>query len=463
MPFRATKAVTKAYQRPLRLVVDETRTIELEPSALGARPNVPKAIRRARLARPGAIVPLDVEVSQARVRTYVEKLGQGLDRKAIDARVVLVAGMRPRAEDSQEGRILRVLATGRAIRTSLALNTRAPIRLPFEIQKPEVTSVDFDEAIVIQRESKRLVFFDNAKYDRWFGVATGQSEFPTPLGSYEIVNMQRNPWWYPPPSDWAADSEPVPPGPWQPARHALDGDLGAVRRHPRHPRRLVHRLLGFARLRPDEDRGRRVAVPAGGGRHAGLHRLAVAAVASRARLVAQGVAIGLVVLLFVLLAWSLVHDEGGNLAEAAARGERPQAPDFTLERLDEAGDLQLSSLRGKAVVLNVWASWCVPCKDEAPYLEEIWRENRGRGLVVLGLDAKDFRGDAKDFVSRFDLTFPVVFDGPGDTLDGYGVTGFPETFVLDREGRVVKAFVGPVDGDDERPELRAAIEEALTT
>ena len=185
--------------------------------------------------------------------------------------------------------------------------------------------------------------------------------------------------------------------------------------------------------------------------------------ASRARLVAQGVAIGLVVLLFVLLAWSLLHDEGGNLAEAAGRGERPQAPDFTLERLDEAGDLQLSSLRGKAVVLNVWASWCVPCKDEAPYLEEIWRENRGRGLVVLGLDAKDFRGDAKDFISRFDLTFPVVFDGPGDTLDGYGVTGFPETFVLDREGRVVKAFVGPVDGDDERPELRAAIEEALTT
>ncbi len=185
--------------------------------------------------------------------------------------------------------------------------------------------------------------------------------------------------------------------------------------------------------------------------------------ASRARLVAQGVAIGLVVLLFVLLAWSLLHDEGGNLAEAAARGERPQAPDFTLERLDEDGDLQLSSLRGKAVVLNVWASWCVPCKDEAPYLEEIWRENRDRDLVVLGLDAKDFRGDAKDFISRFDLTFPVVFDGPGDTLDGYGVTGFPETFVLDREGRVVRAFVGPVDGDEDRPELRAAIEEALAT
>jgi cytochrome c biogenesis protein CcmG, thiol:disulfide interchange protein DsbE len=84
--------------------------------------------------------------------------------------------------------------------------------------------------------------------------------------------------------------------------------------------------------------------------------------------VAQGVAIGLVVLLFILLAWSLLNDEGGDLAAAANRGERPTAPDFTLERLDRAGDLRLSSLRGKAVVLNVWASWCIPCKEEAPYL-----------------------------------------------------------------------------------------------
>ena len=89
MPYRAGKAVQKAYIRPLRLVVDETRTIELAPGALGAKPNVPKAIRRARFARPGAIVPLDVEVSQARVRRYVERLGSDVDREAIDARIAL--------------------------------------------------------------------------------------------------------------------------------------------------------------------------------------------------------------------------------------------------------------------------------------------------------------------------------------------------------------------------------------
>jgi cytochrome c biogenesis protein CcmG/thiol:disulfide interchange protein DsbE len=182
---------------------------------------------------------------------------------------------------------------------------------------------------------------------------------------------------------------------------------------------------------------------------------------SRARLVGQGVAIGLVALLFILLAWSLFTDEGGSLAAAAARGDRPQAPDFTLERLDDEGELQLSSLRGKAVALNVWASWCVPCKEEAPYLEEMWRANRGRGLVVVGLDAKDFRADAKRFASRFGLTFPLVYDGPGETLDELGVTGFPETFVIDREGRVVEAFAGAVDGDDTRTRFEAAIEQAL--
>jgi lipoprotein-anchoring transpeptidase ErfK/SrfK len=215
MPFQASKAVAKAYQRPLVLVADETVTVELAPGALGAKPNVPKAIRRARVARPGAIVPLDVDVSQARVRKYVDRLGTRFDRKPVDARIVL-AGVKPRAVEAQQGRILKRLATGRAIRTAFAKNTRRPIDLPFEILKPDVTSAKLDEAVVILRGSNRLLFFDDAKLVRWFGVATGQAAFPTPLGDYEVVNMQRNPWWYPPPSDWAKDSDPVPPGPGNP-------------------------------------------------------------------------------------------------------------------------------------------------------------------------------------------------------------------------------------------------------
>jgi lipoprotein-anchoring transpeptidase ErfK/SrfK len=145
----------------------------------------------------------------------VARLGKRFDRKPVDAHIEL-AGLKPRAVEAQEGRILKKLVTGRAIRTAFATNSRKVIELPFEIQKPKVATAELDEAVVILRGSNRLLFFDDAKLVRWFGVATGQSAFPTPLGDYEIVNLQRNPWWYPPPSDWAKDSEPVPPGPGNP-------------------------------------------------------------------------------------------------------------------------------------------------------------------------------------------------------------------------------------------------------
>jgi L,D-transpeptidase catalytic domain/Putative peptidoglycan binding domain len=215
LPYQARKAVERVYGEPLRLVIDEAHTLALPPGALGAKANFEKAVRRARFARPGAIVPLDVAVSQARVRGYVDRIGDRVDRDARDARIVL-QGLRPRAIEAQEGRYLRRLGAGRAIRTALATNSRLPIRLRYEITKPEVRSAKLDEAIVIMRGSNKLLYFDNAKYARSFGVATGQAAYPTPLGDFEIVNMQRNPWWYPPPSPWATDSEPVPPGPGNP-------------------------------------------------------------------------------------------------------------------------------------------------------------------------------------------------------------------------------------------------------
>ena len=181
----------------------------------------------------------------------------------------------------------------------------------------------------------------------------------------------------------------------------------------------------------------------------------------RLLLVAQGAAIGLVVLLFALLVWKLVVDEGGAIAAATARGERPDAPDFTLERLDEDGELTLSSLEGKAVVLNFWASWCQPCKEESPDLESLWRDKQDDGLVVVGVDTKDFRRDARGFAERFGLTFPLVYDGPGSIASDWGLTGVPETYVIDRQGRVIESFVGAVNSDEDRARLRAAATRAL--
>ena len=186
-------------------------------------------------------------------------------------------------------------------------------------------------------------------------------------------------------------------------------------------------------------------------------------VARRALLVAQGAAVGLVVLLFALLVWKLVSDDGSALAAAVARGERPAAPDFSAARIDREGELALSSRRGKAVVLNFWASWCIPCKDEAPVLEQTWRENRDRGLVVVGVDWHDFRTDARRFMRRFSLTFPVVDDGSGAIGDRYGVRGVPETFVVDRRGQVVEAIIGTINTDEDLARVRRGIERALAS
>ena len=179
---------------------------------------------------------------------------------------------------------------------------------------------------------------------------------------------------------------------------------------------------------------------------------------------AQGVAIGLVALLFILLAWSLVHDEGGDLSKKANAGETPSAPDFTLERLDQEGEIGLSSFRGKAVVLNVWASWCMPCKDEAPCLEEVWQRWRDDGVVFVGMGlSKDFRADARRFVAPLRRHVPDGVRRPRQLDREVRRDGLPETFVIDREGRVVtRVRRGGERGGGARPTAQSAIEDALS-
>lgn len=161
------------------------------------------------------------------------------------------------------------------------------------------------------------------------------------------------------------------------------------------------------------------------------------------RWAAQALAVTLVLALFGVLVWRLAEDRG---SEALAAGDL--APDFTLPRLDGPGEVRLSSLRGKVVVLNVWASWCKPCEEEAPVLEATWRRHGGRGLVVIGADWKDLRSEARRFSREYGMTYPLVDDGEQLTRP-YGLTGVPETFVIDRRGRVVGSIAGGLNAREE--------------
>ena len=176
----------------------------------------------------------------------------------------------------------------------------------------------------------------------------------------------------------------------------------------------------------------------------------------RARLVAQGVAIGLVALLFLLLAWSLLHDEGGDLSKQANRGDRPAAPDFTLERLNGDGSLRLSSLRGKVVVINFWAAWCDPCKSEAPRFQAAYERYRDR-VEFVGVDTADFSGDARAFLDRYEVDYPNVRDPSSKVLKAYGGLPIPRTFVVAPSGRVT----GYIFGEAREEELDSAIRKAL--
>jgi cytochrome c biogenesis protein CcmG/thiol:disulfide interchange protein DsbE len=163
-------------------------------------------------------------------------------------------------------------------------------------------------------------------------------------------------------------------------------------------------------------------------------------------LLLQAFGLSVVVLLLVLLGMEILSNGSGRRLDAAlAAGRTAYAPDFSLRRLNGEGSLQLRSLRGKAVVLNFWASWCIPCKQEAALLETAAKQYRSAGLVVVGVDAQDFRSDARRFIQHHGLTYPVVHEGGTSTLTHYDVTGFPETWFIDRTGHVVGEHVkGPV-------------------
>ena len=170
------------------------------------------------------------------------------------------------------------------------------------------------------------------------------------------------------------------------------------------------------------------------------------------------VVIGVAALLGLLAYGVTTTAPDASIEEALASGKRPRAPALELPRLGGGGKTSLADFRGQVVVLNYWASWCEPCRAESPLLERWHRRIAPRGGTVVGVDVLDVTSDARAFVREFGLTYPMLRDADGTTQRQFGVVAYPETLVIDREGRIAAVARGPVDEEFMRREVAPLVE-----
>jgi cytochrome c biogenesis protein CcmG/thiol:disulfide interchange protein DsbE len=133
------------------------------------------------------------------------------------------------------------------------------------------------------------------------------------------------------------------------------------------------------------------------------------------------------------------------------------APDFTLTTLD-GGQIRLADLKGSVVVVNFWASWCVPCRDEAPALQAIWERYRDQGVILLGVAYTDTERGARAFMAEYGMTYPNGLDIGTRISEMYNITGVPETFIIDRNGEVARFYMVALTEDRLAAELDAVLQ-----
>ena len=203
------------YNRPLRFVF-YGKHWQIRPAALGTKLDVDRAIERVLKASPGQKLTLYPRLDRDRLARYVKALDRELSIPAQDATATLTSSLTPVLHAGRSGVEIRPIATRQRIEAALRLARRPLLRLVARPVAPSVSTTDFGPVVVIHRGSNVMYVFNGTHPWRTFKVATGQSIYPTPLGSWHVVDMQRDPWWRPPDSPWAQGLKPIPPGPGNP-------------------------------------------------------------------------------------------------------------------------------------------------------------------------------------------------------------------------------------------------------
>jgi len=217
----AYSAVAVEFRSPLEMTIGD-KVLIVSPWKLGAKPFIGPAVSRALRARPGTAVKMVIDVKRAQVVDFVDTLATRYDRDVVDAHVVLRT-LRPLVVPDVQGSTIQRSRAVTAIVLALQQNRRGPLGLPARVVTPQVTADSIGPIIVIRRDSKWLYLYKQVTpakpvtFVRRFQVATGQPIYPTPVGAFKIVIMERDPWWYPPPdAPWAKGAKPIPPGPGNP-------------------------------------------------------------------------------------------------------------------------------------------------------------------------------------------------------------------------------------------------------
>jgi lipoprotein-anchoring transpeptidase ErfK/SrfK len=210
----ARNAISWWYNRPLRFEF-KGKHWTVRPAALGASVDADDAVRQVLKAKPTDHLSLRVNVDAARIQRYARALDGRLSIDAEDATATL-AGLRPVIQPGKAGLALDRPQTVARIQEALAVARRPALTPATRTVAPLVNASDFGAVIVIYRGSNELHLYRGETPWRTFQVATGQAIYPTPLGSWHVVDMQRNPWWRPPDSPWAQGLKPIPPGPGNP-------------------------------------------------------------------------------------------------------------------------------------------------------------------------------------------------------------------------------------------------------